>query len=179
MSVGTRPLTAEELFNMPDDGRKYELVRGELTTISPAGPRHSVVALQIGAHLLAFVKRTGIGTAFGADCGFILERNPDTVRAPDAAFATRPGPLEETGFYRGAPDLAVEVISPVDRRSEVEAKAREYLAAASRMVIIVDPRKQTATVHTPTAITQLTIDDTIDGGDVVPGWKLLLREIFA
>src|SRR5215472_1659550 len=137
--------------------------------MSPGGPIHSVVGLQIGAHLLAFVKRTGIGTAFGADCGFILQRNPDTVRAPDAAFATRPGPLEESGYFRGAPDLAVEVTSPTDRRSEVEAKAREYLAAGSRMVIIVDPRKRTATLHTPTATTHLGIGDTIDGGDVVPG----------
>ena len=178
MSVGTRPLTAEELLAMPDDGMRHELVRGELTTMVPAGWDHGKVGGIIEDHLRQHVKANRLGVVPMSDTGYLLARNPDTVRAPDVSFVRLERDRTERGFYPGVPDLAVEVISPTDRYAEVEEKTREYLRAGTRMVIVVDPQGKTARVHTATATRDLGIDDTIDGADVVPGWKLPLREIF-
>jgi Uma2 family endonuclease len=81
-------------------------------------------------------------------------------------------------YFPGTPDLAVEVLSPNDRASEVEAKVRHWLRSGTRMVMVVDPETQTATVHTSTTTVRLSANDALDGGDVVPGWKLPLRELF-
>ena len=116
-----------------------------------------------------------------ADPGFLLGR--DHVRAPDAAFITADRVTDagdRPGFWPGAPDLAVEVISPRDTYSDVAEKALDWLDAGTRMVLVVDPRCQTVTVYRSSSnIVVLSEDDAIDGADVVPGWKLPVREIFA
>jgi Uma2 family endonuclease len=180
MTVETPPklMTADELLAMPDDGMRHELVRGELVTMSPAGFDHSEVTLTIGASLRDFVRRHRLGKVVGADCGFVIRHNPDTVFAPDAAFVAVERPQKSPKFYLGAPDLAVEVISPSDTYTEVAAKVEEYLAVGTRIVIVVDPQKQTARIETLEGARRLTIDDSLDGGDVVPGWKLPLKELF-
>ena len=180
MSVQTSKLmTADELLAMPDDGfHRYELVKGELITMSPAGADHGDVALAIGASLRNFVRERGLGRTYGAETGFVIARNPDTVLAPDAAFVSEERVVKTHKFFPGPPDLAVEVISPNDLWSEVTEKVNTYLRAGTRMVIAIDPIKQLAIVKTSQATTDLTIDDTLDGGDVVPGWKLPLRELF-
>ena len=125
--------TADQLFEAPDLGR-CELLRGELVMMSPAGSKHGVIALRIGGLLMDFVEPRGLGVVFGAETGFCIASNPDTVRAPDVAFVRRErigGGLPE-GFFPGAPDLAVEVLSPNDRASEVLAKVRDWLAAGRR-----------------------------------------------
>jgi len=116
------------------------------------------------------------------ETGFLLARNPDTVRAPDVAFvarerlATAP---KGRGYFPGPPDLAVEVISPGDTYAEVEAKVEEWLAAGSRMVVVVNPRNETLKVYGSLIdVTRLTVADTFDGGDVVPGFRLPVRRIF-
>jgi len=177
MSVGTRSLTAEELFTMPNDGMRHELVRGELRTMVPPGSEHGFIALNLGAHLRSFVNAHDLGRAF-VETGYILSRHPDTVRSPDVSFVRKERLLGGRGYYPGAPDLAVEVTSPTDRASDIEEKVAEYLHAGTRMVIVVEPEERVAIVHTPTATTSLGINDVMDGGDVVPGWKLPLREIF-
>lgn len=176
----TKLMTADELLAMPNDGiHRHELVRGELLTMSPSGAKHSAIALRIGAHLLTHVMARRLGMAYGADAGFIIKRNPDTVRAPDASFVRAERVVKTTKYFPAAPDLAVEVISPNDTYTEVRTKVREYLAAGTRMVVVVDIDEQVVTVNTSTGTTELTIDDTLTGGDVVPGWQLPLREIFA
>lgn len=104
------------------------------------------------------------------------------MRAPDVAFVRRER-IEvigkQTGYWPEAPDLAVEVISPHDRYTEVDEKVADWLVAGTRMVIVVNPRNKTVRVHrSPTDVVSLTIDDTLDGGDVVPGWRMPLTEIF-
>src|ERR1700737_4537985 len=98
-------MTAEDLLRLPDDGKRHELVQGELRTISPAGFRHGVVAMAIGGHLADHVRRNHLGVVCAAETGFVLTRNPDTVRAPDAAFVRQERSLDERGFFAGAPDL--------------------------------------------------------------------------
>jgi Uma2 family endonuclease len=123
MSTATRTTTADELFMMPHDGFRYELVKGELIKVSPTGGKHGILTLRLGAALIQHIEANNLGEAFGAETGFILSRNPDTVRAPDVAFVSReripPGDFPEK-FWPGAPDLAVEVLSPSDTLYEVE-----------------------------------------------------------
>ena len=175
-------VTAEELLDMPDDGYQYELVRGELRKMAPAGARHSNIGMTVGTSLNFHVMSNNLGTVFGADGGFLLERNPDTVRAPDVAFVRRER-MEEVGlmdsYWPGPPDLAVEVISPNDRYTEVVEKVEEWLKAGTRMVVVVDPRRKVAAVHRsgrePVTLAEGAV---LDGDDVVPGWRMALGDIF-
>lgn len=183
MVAKTQPVTAEELLNMPDDGFRYELVRGELRKMAPAGSEHSISGIQIGASLFNHVNANNLGRVFGADAGFLLASNPDTVRAPDAAFVRRER-VEEvgipSGYWPGPPDLAIEIILPNDRYTEVYEKVDEWLEAGAGMVIVVNPRNRTATVRVAGANPViLNEEDTLDGGEVVPGWRMPVADIFA
>lgn len=178
-----RLFTADELWRMPADGFRYELVHGELRKMSPAGHTHGQIAGELIVSLGQHVKALRLGRVYAAETGFKLAGQPDHVRAPDVAFI-RQERLDEagevTGFWPGAPDLAIEVLSPGDTYSEVEEKVLDWLAAGTRLVIVVDARRRTATVYSsPTAMTVLGVDDTLDGGDVVPGWQLRVADIFA
>ncbi len=175
MTTRTRPVTAEELLRMPDDGFRYELVRGELRKMPPAGNEHGYIAGEVFAGLRNHVKANGLGRVYAVETGFRLHSDPDIVRAPDAAFVSRErleevGPVE--GYWPGAPDLAAEVVSPNDRHTEVIEKALEWLDAGCRMVLIVDPKQHTATVYRSREdIRILAEGDTLDGADVIPGFS--------
>ncbi|HSL82370.1 MAG TPA: Uma2 family endonuclease, partial [Thermoanaerobaculia bacterium] len=146
------PLTAEDLYDLPLDDVRAELVRGDLVCEPPAGFEHGVGATEIGYYLRRCVEDHPIGVVCGAETGFILFRHPDTVRAPDAAFVTRERAervVEREKYFEGAPDLAAEVVSPGDSRREVAEKVRDYLAAGTRLVWIIDRRRQSVTVYQP------------------------------
>lgn len=175
-------VTADQLLEMPDDGMRRELVRGEVRVMSPAGGRHGRVGARILSRLDSFVEANGLGVVFNSDTGFRLSSDPDTVRMPDVSFVAQ-SRMDEIGdvdrFLPGAPDLAVEVVSPSDSFNDVDEKVAEYLAAGCKLVIVVNPRRRTATIHrSPTDVRPLTENDAIDGGDVVPGWTLPLRDLF-
>lgn len=178
-----RPLlTAEAFLDHPDDGERSELVRGEIVREPLPGYGHASVAATLCFHLRRFVRQERLGRVVG-EAGFVLERGPDTVRGPDVSFvaaardAARPA---GEGFFEGAPDLAVEILSPSNRRREMSEKVLDYLAAGARLVWIVDPRKRTVTVHAAEARPRhLTEEDRLDGGDVLPGFSLAVGRIFA
>jgi Uma2 family endonuclease len=174
-------MTAEELFELPDDHMRHELVEGELRAMSPAGFDHGRLALRIGARILDHVEGHGLGAVLAAETGFVLGRNPDTVRAPDVAFvAADRVPGGARGFPELAPDLVVEVVSPFDRASEVAAKAAMWLDAGVRLVWVVDPQARLAAVHHPGGlVTVLREDGALDGEDVLPGFRLPLAPLFA
>ena len=178
----TRLMTATDLLDMPDDGWRYELIRGELIQMSPAGNRHGKFAMRVSTPLDNHVDDNDLGEVYAAETGYFLSFDPDTVRAPDVSFISRErlDAIGETdGYWPAAPDLAVEVISPNDRYSEVEAKVRDWLDAGTRMVIVVNPRTRTVRVYrSPSDVVDLTVDDVIDGADVVPGWRLPVSRIF-
>ena len=175
-------MTADELLVMPHNGCRYELVQGELRQMAPAGRRHGRIAAELIGSLIAFVKKNNLGEVLSSETGFIIDTAPDTVRAPDVSFVSREraeAVAEERGFFPGAPDLAVEVISPNDRAVEVEDKASDWLRAGAKMVIVLNPKTRTATIYRGfDDIRILTEGDTIDGGDVVPGWQLPLADVF-
>jgi len=182
VGVVAKNVTAEQLFRMPDDGFRYELVRGELRKMTPAGFRHGAIIIRLSTPLAAFVDEHHLGVVAGAETGFKILSDPDTVRAPDVAFVRqdripREGPPET--FWPGAPDLAVEVISPSDTVYEVEEKVAEWLSAGTRMVWVVHPKRRVVEVHRPSAKTvALAEQDALDGGDIVPGFRLQVAEIF-
>ena len=178
----TQLMTAEELLNMPKDGYRYELVRGVLRKMAPVGHTGGYYELNISSELRAFVKANGLGRAYSSNTGFLLERDPDYVLAPDASFVRQERvetATEERGYFPGAPDFVAEVISPSDRYADVDDKVKEWLNAGTRMVVVVNPRDRTVSVHTPDSVITLTESDTLDGGDVVPGWRLPVADIFA
>ena len=182
MATQTKLITVEELLNMPDDGYRYELVRGELRKMAPAGQYHGEHAGTVFVSLHIYVRTNGLGKTYAAETGFKIDSNPDHVRAPDAAFVSRErleAIGEGPGYWPAAPDLAIEVISPSDRYTEAAEKVRDWLEAGTRMVVMVNSRRREVTVYLPSEVPIiLTENDVLDGGDVVPGWTIPVREIF-
>ena len=179
--TSTKLMTAEELEAMPDDGNNYELVRGALVLMSPAGGLHGRIESRFGRYMDIHVYENDLGTVFTGDTGFILARDPDTVRGPDIAFVRkdRLPPEEHEGFLELAPDLAVEVISPSDRMCEVLDKVAEYLDAGTRLVVLVVPRRKELMLYgADRSVRVLTVADTFDGGDVLSGFRLPVAAIF-
>ncbi len=183
MAVEARRITADELLAMPDDSMRRELVLGELHVMMAPGFRHGRVAATVGGLLFAHAAKTGCGVTVAAETGFLLERDPDTVRAPDAAFIAkdRADAVGDTAkYWPGAPDLAVEVISPDDRPREVVEKALAWLVAGTIAVLVLDPATQTATIYRGAGEAQVhTGEDTLDLSDAVPGFTIALAPLFA
>ena len=139
--------------------------------------------MSIAWRLAQYVVENQLGAVYAAETGFRLSSDPDTVRAPDVAFVSQ-ARIEEVGevegFWPEAPDLAVEVISPGDSYSEVEEKVFAWLDAGTKMVVVINPQQRSVTVYkSPSDITALTEADVLIGGDIVPGFRLAIREIFA
>jgi Uma2 family endonuclease len=182
MSTSTKLMTADELFVMPHQGFRYELVEGELIKMSPAGGEHGAIIVNITLLLGQHVKANSLGVCFGAETGFKLASGPDTVRAPDVAFVRRER-IPESGipkkFWPGAPDLAVEVMSPDDTLKEVEEKAEQWLASGTSAVWVINPKRRSVSVYRPAAeVIRLSEADELDGGEVVPGFSCKVSEIF-
>jgi Uma2 family endonuclease len=170
----TALMTAEELLalNLPD--KRTELIRGRLVVREPAGFLHGDVAARILVSLAVHVNANKLGRTLAAETGFTLERNPDTVRAPDVAFVRAdrvPNPLPR-GFAELAPDLAVEVLSPDDRPGEVLSKVGTWLRAGTRLIWVVDPVKRTARIYRADGtMAERSGDDLLDGEEIVPGFS--------
>jgi Uma2 family endonuclease len=176
-------MTAQELLDYRHEPYRQELVDGILYEMEPPGAQHGFVASRIGMLLAAHVIERGLGFAFASEIGFLLRSDPDTVRAPDAGFVSQAGidaiGGAPAGYWPGPPDLAVEVVSPNDRRSQVEAKALDWLIAGTRAVVVLDPPLRTATVcRARDDIRVLTDEERLDLGDVVPGWSACVGDLF-
>lgn len=176
-----RLVTADEMLTLSGDDLLHELVRGEHYVNPPPGAQHGKIGITIIGLLLRHIGDGRPGEVFGPDTGFLLSRDPDTVRAPDVSFVRReripPGGVP-VGYLEGAPDLAVEVLSPSDTMIEVDEKIGEYLATGARQVWIVNPKRRTVTVHSPGAQPRVLVDgDRLDAYDAVPGFACDVREI--
>ena len=180
MSTTTHLITAEELFNLPDDSLRHELIKGELLTMSPPGEEHGIVIMRLAAPLATYVDSQNLGVVYGADTGFKLEDNPDTVLAPDIAFIRSARMGEPVKAYRsGPPDLVVEVLSPRDTMSQAQKKAAQWLSFGALLVWLVNPRTRTIEVrrHGGQAII-LSVQDELSGEDIIPGFVIPVARIF-
>jgi Uma2 family endonuclease len=191
MSTTTRLITADELEAMPhrdEHGNecRLELIRGELKVMSLAKPLHGIICSRLNAKISAFVEEHDLGETFGAETGFLVERNPDSVLGPDVAYVSheRLAAVESfEKYFPFAPDLAVEVLSPGNTHEEIGKKIDMYFAAGSKAVWVFNPKnpkRRFATIYSsPPEFRVLTEQDTLDGGDVLPGFRLELSKLFA
>ena len=179
-SSGAGLLSIEEFERLPDDGWRMELVRGQVVREPPAGFDHSEIALHIGSILRAFVGERGLGAVVGADAGFVLSVEPPTVRAPDVAFVAESRlDFDRLRFAPLAPDLAVEIVSPLNTMAEIQAKVMDYLDAGTSLVWVVEPRSRSVTVYrSRDEIRLLREPDEIEGGEVLPGLRFGVAELF-
>lgn len=175
-----RLITADELLAMGDIGR-CELLYGELVMMSPAGFGHGEVAGNLFGLLWNFVTTHELGSVVTAEAGFIVQTEPDVVRAPDVAFVRKGRRPKKSlrGFFPGVPDLAVEVISPNDTRREVAEKVNMWLAHGTTSVWVADPEAMTITIHrTGQKPIRLSRKDAIRDEPLFPGLVIPLSNIF-
>lgn len=175
-------MTAEQLFDSLPSNTRCELIEGELRMMSPSGWLHAEIIGILHVILGRHVVDHRLGKIFGAEAGFVISRDPDTVRAPDIAFIARenlPADPPTSAFWPSAPDLAVEVLSPNDRTGEVDEKIQAWLDAGTKLVWVVDPQLQNVTVYRSTIDVDVkTVADILDGGDVVAGFSTPVADIF-
>lgn len=178
----TMLLTAEDLLRLPDDGAPHELIRGELRTMTPAGGRHGAINARITLRLGNHVETHDLGLLLTEATGFRLSEDPETVRCPDVSFLSRariPAEGIPSGFIDGAPDLAVEVLSPGDTVFEIEEKVEDYLAAGCLLVWVVNPQLRRVTVREAGGATRVLGEgEVLQGGEVLPGFACPVGELF-
>jgi Uma2 family endonuclease len=185
MLVSEKLITADEFLQMEfEDGKRYELVNGRLEEMPMSGGEASQIGMWFGSLIVQHVRKHDLGHVTGADGGYILTTNPDTTRYPDVGFISKVRlPKMTAKFIPFAPDLAVEVISPSDHLKDVQKKAKEYLSYGTKVVWVLDPEEQTVAIHTlidaeTVAIRTLNINGVLDGGEVLPGFSIDVKEIF-
>jgi Uma2 family endonuclease len=176
-------LTLDEFLEQCGDGAFLELVRGEVVQLAPAGGQHSRTGGRVYRLLDEFVEENDLGIVFNSDAGFILEQSPYTVRSPDVAFISKDRMTEEqipAGYIPGAPDLAVEILSPTDTLQATEAKARMYLRAGAKLVLIMTPGDQTIRAYRPEGeVAVLGPDDELDADHpALPGFRCPVWKLF-
>ena len=178
-------LTAEDLWRLPEGDVRRELVNGEVVEMMPPGGVHGQVTGKTYRRLAEYVERRGGGYVVVGDVGFVLglPHDPERVRGPDVAYISAerlPGGVLPEGYIRGAPDLAVEVVSPSDDPARVQQKVRDYLEAGARLVWLLVPKARTATAYRPDGSARLVREgESLDGEDVLPGLRIPLAELFA
>lgn len=187
MSTTIQLITADELLAMPHrEGRSdiiMELIRGELKKMSPTGGTHGIICMAIGSQLTSFVMTNNLGVVFGAETGFVVEKDPDSVLGADVAFVSHARMKDVVNldkFLPFAPDLAVEVLSPSNTVHEIDEKIELYFAAGSRAIWVFNPKRRTVAAYTsPLDVKLFGEQETLDGGEVLPGFSLDLAKLFA
>jgi Uma2 family endonuclease len=180
MVVHERLYTADDLLALPHDQKRYQLVEGQLIEMSPTGETHG----RLTAHLLillgVYVSQHRIGRVYGAETGFKVAENPDTVYGIDLAFVSNARTQKRDNYFIGAPDLAIEVVSPGNTQTEMHEKVQKLFEAGARLVWIVYPKSRVVYVYSePDVITVVHEADVVDGGEVVPGFAVKVADVFA
>jgi len=182
MSTATRITTATQLLCLPRGEFRHELIEGELRTMSPAGAEHGAIAQNLSWRLAKHVQENVLGQIFTAETGFLIEREPDTVRAPDVAFVSNEQ-LNRYGmtssYYPEAPVLAVEVVSPEDTAEAIDSKIRSWLAAGTKLAWVIYPKGRTVTVYRSlNDIQVLSEQGFLSGESVVPEFSCAIADLF-
>ena len=181
-TIKEKLLTADDLLRLHSEGVRGELIMGVLHETVSTGLEHGAVVMNIGIFMGGFVKPRRLGWLIGSDSGILLEQSPDTVREPDIAYISAerlPLDVRVRGYSQVVPDLVVEVVSPSDRPAPVYDKAQMWLRFGVRLVLIVDPEARSIMAVPSEGMTRtFTEDDTLDCGEVLPGFSCPVRDIF-
>lgn len=180
-TVAPKLMTAEEFWHSPENGKRRELVAGEVVVSMPPGGIHGIVARRLAARLGDWADAGSLGEV-GTESGFILDRDPDLVRGPDVFFVSVdkvPASGAPEAFWRLAPTLAIEVISPDETAVEVRAKTLEYLHAGSALVWNIYPRSREVVAFTPDGVSRtFGENDILQDEKVLPGFRCAVAELF-
>jgi Uma2 family endonuclease len=173
-------MTAKELL-VHRQGRYAELIGGAMRVSEPPGGRHGLIAVRIAGLLSRHINGARLGTVL-VEAGYLLARDPDTVRGPDVSYLSRerlPPEALPVGFIPIAPDLAVEIRSPFEPANDLQEKVDDYLRAGTRTVWVVEPEQRTVTVHEASAQPRiLHQSNPLAGGDAVPGFACRVADLF-
>jgi Uma2 family endonuclease len=175
------PLTLEEFAQLPDDGVRHEISEGELITMPPPKSLHTLIALVILEALQAYLKQRGGARAF-PEAGYVLSRDPLSIRQPDVSVLSteRIQSTAPDDYFEGAPELAVEVVSPSDSAEDLDVKVEQYLQSGAKQVWILYPKTKRIHVFQPDS--QVRVLDgmqTLEGGDLLPGFSMKVVEVFS
>jgi Uma2 family endonuclease len=178
----TKLLTAEDLLRLSSQGVKGELIRGVLRETVSTGEEHGHIAGIFITFLNIHIRPRRLGRTGGTDVGVLIQRDPDTVREPDVYYVSAerlPLDVRVRGYLEVMPELVIEIVSPSDPAQDVREKTGMWLSHGVSMALEVYPAERAVMVHRPGApAVTLAGDDVLDGGDVLPGFSLPLREIF-
>ena len=177
----TKLMTAEEFMKVPDDGCRLELIDGQVARRRYAWWNESLAGTEVYRSLSDYVIQNDLGIVL-AGVGYHIKEDPDRVRVPSVGFISRERMNVEDpeAYFRGAPDIAVECVTTCDTYYYVTGKVSDWLEAGASMVVVVDAHNKNITVHrSHTDVAFLKREDTLDGGDVVPGWSMPVADIFS
>ncbi len=172
-------LTAEEFAQLPGH-EDAELIDGEVIQTVPPSPSHGMIAIELGMHLKLWIKQTKAGIA-GIEGGFILRRNPDRTRGPDAWFirTERVPEVQPEGFWEIAPDMIAEIISSSDTAEVIKEKLEDYFSAGTQLAWLIYPRFKQVEAHTPDGIMRIfRVDDVLEVKELMPGFQCAVSELF-
>ena len=174
-----KPVTIDDMYHMPKDGQKYELVDGKVV-VSPAGMYHAEIVTKISHIIATFLDDHPIGKVYGDNMGLIFPNG--NLRSPDVSFVRMeklPDGKSPVTFGKLVPDFAIEVLSPDHRPSQVAGKIGEYLECGVPLVWVVDPEAKTVTAYRSLSnIQQFTGEDTISAEPVLPGFTCPISRLF-
>ena len=181
MAVTTAaPLTLEEFSRLPRGQERHELSGGELITMPPPKSLHSRIARIIFKVLEQFLEKTGSGEAY-AEAGYVLSRDPITIRQPDVSVLSkeRIRTASPDDYFEGAPELAIEVVSPADPAEDLQIKIDQYLQAGAKQVWVLYPKtKRVHLFYAGGAIAIFDETQRLEGGDVLPGFSIQVTDLF-
>jgi Uma2 family endonuclease len=179
------PIAAGDFLTMsfPPDGQRYELVRGQVVPRGPSTTANGILGVALGAALMNSIRLRRLGYVGGGRGGCQLCANPDTVRAPSVWFLSAhrvPATGLPDGYWRGAPDLVAELLSPSDRATAIFQRVQDYLETGSRLLWLIDPESRSAVVLRPDQMPRFVGEDgALDGEDVLPGFRVPLGDLCA
>lgn len=175
----TRLITADDFMAMGGD-RYCELIRGQVVDMVRPCPQHGILMARVSQRLLNYMDQGSLGFVLDGDPGYLIERDPDTVRGPDVSFVSRKRVkgVDLRRFFPGAPDLAIEIVSPSDRFAKVEEKVQMWLATGTTVVWVIEPDLRLAFVYREgEGRREIQEDGHLTADDLLPGFRLSLRDL--
>ena len=181
-TLGTEPITADQLLEMDAKGMRGELIRGVFCPTMATGVKHGEIVVNLVGYLREVVRPNRLGRMMASDSGVKIESNPDTVREPDIAYFSRerlPLDADVPGYAEIAPDLVVEVVSPSDSVREIAGKANMWINAGVQLVWVLWPETQMIEIYRPgQPVVTLAESDTLTAEDVLPQFSVPVSDIF-